>query len=260
MPAIRKCATVFVGIAGWTLPRIVRGRFPSEGSSLQRYAARLPVVEVNSSFYRPHRPATYGRWADSVPARFRFSVKVPKTITHAARLIDTGPLLDAFLTQVSSLGPRLGCLLVQLPPGLAFDSAIAGAFFAVLRDRFAGLIALEPRHPTWFTSGGERLLVGHRITRVAADPAVSPSAGEPGGSAGFRLLPLARVATNYFRAMNRFILSDSLQKSSGTRVRGENHLLHLRQYGARPSEPKCARPSCDRAVVAPLAKVWRNRR
>jgi uncharacterized protein YecE (DUF72 family) len=181
MPAIRKCATVFVGSAGWALPRIVRDRFPSVGSGLRRYAAKLPAVEVNSSFYRPHRSATYARWADSVPASFRFSVKVPKTITHVARLIDTGPLLDPFLAQVASLGPRLGCLLVQLPPGLAFDSAVAGIFFAVLRDRYAGLIALEPRHATWFTSDAEHLLVAHRITRVAADPAISPSTGEPGG-------------------------------------------------------------------------------
>jgi uncharacterized protein YecE (DUF72 family) len=181
MPATRKCATVLVGSAGWALPRIARDRFPSEGSGLQRYAAKLPAVEVNSSFYRPHRPVTYARWADSVPAPFRFSVKVPKTITHAARLIDTGPLLDAFVAQVSSLGSRLGCLLLQLPPGLAFDSDVAGAFFVALRDRYAGSTALEPRHPTWFTSGAERLLVAHRISRVAADPAISPSAGEPGG-------------------------------------------------------------------------------
>jgi uncharacterized protein YecE (DUF72 family) len=181
LAATRKPATVLVGCAGWTIPRIARYRFPSEGSSLQRYAAKLPAVEINSSFYRSHRPATYARWADGVPAPFRFSVKVPKTITHAARLIDTGRLLDAFVAQVSLLGSRLGCLLVQLPPGLAFDSDVAEAFFVALRGRYAGSTALEPRHPTWFTIDVERLLVAHRISRVAADPAISTSAGEPGG-------------------------------------------------------------------------------
>jgi uncharacterized protein YecE (DUF72 family) len=108
-------------------------------------------------------------------------VKVPKTITHSARLIDTGPLLDTFIAEVSSLGSRLGCLLVQLPPSLAFDGDIAGAFFGVLRDRYAGAIAVEPRHPTWFTPAADRLLVSLQISRVAADPALAPGAVEPGG-------------------------------------------------------------------------------
>ena len=53
---------ILVGCAGWSLhPRIVRDQFPDEGSLLQRYAAKLPIVEINSSFYRPHRAATYAR-------------------------------------------------------------------------------------------------------------------------------------------------------------------------------------------------------
>jgi len=177
-----KDAPILVGCAGWAVPASARDLFPVDGTLLQRYAAKLPAVEINSSFHRPHRPSTYARWADSVPASFCFSVKVPKAITHEARLIGTATLLDAFLGEVSALGPRLGCLLVQLPPSLTFDAAIADAFFGVFRDGYAGMAALEPRHPTWFTSGAERLLVAHRIARVAADPARSLDAGEPGGS------------------------------------------------------------------------------
>jgi uncharacterized protein YecE (DUF72 family) len=191
------CAIV-IGTAGWALPRIAKDRFPTEGSGLQRYAAKLPAVEINSSFYRPHRPATYARWANSVPAPFRFSVKVPKTITHAARLIDTAPLLDAFVSQVSSLGPRLGCLLLQLPPSLAFDSDIVGAFLIQWRNRYAGSTALEPRHPTWFTSGAESLLVAHKVARVAAHPAISPIAAEPGGWPGFLYYRLHGSPRIYF--------------------------------------------------------------
>ena len=183
-PAASKDAQILVGCAGWALPAIARDRFPDEGSILQRYAAKLPAVEINSSFYRPHRPSTYARWADSVPATFRFSVKVPKAITHEARLIGTAALLDACIGEVSALGPRLGCLLVQLPPSLVFDAAIADAFFGALRDRYAGMAVFEPRHPTWFTSDAERLLVAHHVARVAADPAISLEASEPGGWPG----------------------------------------------------------------------------
>ncbi len=56
-----------VGCAGWSLPRAVHEAFGAGDSALQRYATRLPMVEINSSFYRPHQPSTYARWAASVP-------------------------------------------------------------------------------------------------------------------------------------------------------------------------------------------------
>ncbi|MGZ8413013.1 MAG: DUF72 domain-containing protein, partial [Gemmatirosa sp.] len=101
-----------IGTAGWSLPKAEQHAFPGEGTHLERYAARFPAVEINSSFYRPHRPATYARWAASVPADFRFAVKVPRTITHERRLRDVDDLLDAFLGEARGLGASLGCLLV----------------------------------------------------------------------------------------------------------------------------------------------------
>ncbi|MEE7548042.1 DUF72 domain-containing protein, partial [Xanthomonas sp. Kuri4-1] len=129
------------GCAGWSLPAAVRDAFGAGDSVLQRYATRFDAVEINSSFYRPHRPATYARWADSVPADFRFSVKLPRSITHDARLYRTGALLDAFLAEAGALGERLGRLLVQLPPSLAFDPRLASTFFRMLRRRWPGGVA-----------------------------------------------------------------------------------------------------------------------
>ncbi|HEX8830749.1 MAG TPA: DUF72 domain-containing protein [Longimicrobium sp.] len=174
----------FVGCAGWSLPREAQGRFPAEGTHLQRYAARFPAVEINSSFYRPHRPATYARWAESVPDDFRFSVKVPKAITHTAKLADTEALLDAFLGDAAALGAKLGCLLIQLPPKLAFDAETAEAFFRSLRERHEGAVACEPRHATWLTEPAEALLAEWRIARVAADPARAEKDAQPGGWPG----------------------------------------------------------------------------
>ncbi len=170
-----------IGCAGWSLPKEHGDHFPAEGTHLSRYAARFPAVEINSSFYRPHRGATYARWAASVPADFRFSVKVPKAATHERRLVDTSDVLDRFLEEATQLGDRLGPLLVQLPPSLGFSVDVAAAFFAALRDRFDGELALEPRHPSWFEAAADRLVTGYRVARVAADPAVVPAAAEPGG-------------------------------------------------------------------------------
>ena len=175
---------IHLGVAGWSLPREHWPRFPVAGTHLQRYAARLNAVEINSSFYRPHRPQTYQRWAESVPAGFRFSVKVPKTVTHVQRLLGCESLLDEFLGQCLALGDRLGCLLIQLPPSLAYDPVSAEAFMVVLRERYDGFVVLEPRHETWLDA--EALLIEQRIGRVAADPSPITGGDRPGGWPGVR--------------------------------------------------------------------------
>jgi uncharacterized protein YecE (DUF72 family) len=172
---------VFVGCAGWSIRKEHADRFPADGSHLERYARRFPAVEINSSFYRPHRPSTYARWAEETPAHFAFAVKVPKEVTHVLRLAGADEPLARFLGETEALGAKRGPLLVQLPPSLAFDAAVAGAFFDGLRGRFAGLLACEPRHRTWFAPAADALLVRHRVARVAADPAVPPAAATPGG-------------------------------------------------------------------------------
>lgn len=172
---------IHVGVAGWELRREHAEHFPAEGSHLQRYAGRFGAVEINTSFYRPHRPSTYARWAASVPRGFRFSVKLPKTITHAARLVAPEAELDRFLGEAGALGDHLGCLLVQLPPSLEWDAAVARGFFAALRERHDGPVAFEPRHPSWFTAEATLLLCEMRIARVAADPPRHPEDGRPAG-------------------------------------------------------------------------------
>jgi uncharacterized protein YecE (DUF72 family) len=175
-------SSVFVGTAGWSLPRAEQPRFPGEGTHLQRYGRVLAAAEINSSFYRPHRAAVYARWAGSVPEEFRFAVKVPRAITHEHRLRECDTLLDTFLDQVRGLGARLGCLLVQLPPSLRYDASTAAAFLDALRTRHDGAVALEPRHATWFTAAATDLVTAHGVARVAADPAPVPEAATPGGA------------------------------------------------------------------------------
>lgn len=171
----------FIGCAGWSLPRDIQPAFTAQGSHLQRYASRLNAVEINSSFHRPHSRASYERWAASVPPDFRFSVKLPKSITHVSKLVGTGALLDAFLEQAAGLGDRLGCLLVQLPPSLAFAPETAAAFFAALRQRHAGAVALEPRHASWLTPEVDAWLGQRRVARVLADPVRHDGGRAPGG-------------------------------------------------------------------------------
>ena len=174
-----------IGTAGWSIHARYGDHFPPGGSHLERYARVLDAVEINSSFYRPHKRGTYERWAAAVPQGFRFAVKLPKAVTHQARLVGAEALLDAFLDEISGLGGKLGPLLVQLPPSLRFDAVITRDFMAAVRERHAGPIACEPRHPSWFDADADDLLAAFRVARVATDlPAGSPAAGEPGGWRG----------------------------------------------------------------------------
>jgi uncharacterized protein YecE (DUF72 family) len=119
-----------------------------------------------------------------VPADFGFAVKIPKTITHRNKLADCDALVAAFLADVAPLGPRLAVLLVQLPPSLAFDPAVAAPFLGRLARASPCRIACEPRHPSWFEAEADALLAALEVARVAADPARVPAASQPGGWRG----------------------------------------------------------------------------
>jgi uncharacterized protein YecE (DUF72 family) len=181
---------IFIGTAGWCIPRASAHRFGGDGTHLQRYARLLRCAEINSSFHRPHSTATYAKWAACTPPGFRFSVKLPRTITHDEKLRRARLPLERFLHESAGLGKKRGPLLVQLPPSLPFDRRGAATFFDLLRDRYEGAVVCEPRHETWFSAAADALLVRYTVARVAADPGTAPGAGEPGGWNGlvyFRL-------------------------------------------------------------------------
>jgi uncharacterized protein YecE (DUF72 family) len=175
-----------IGTAGWTIPVRDAAAFPEDGSGLERYSAGLDCAEINSSFHRSHQPATWQRWAASVPDGFRFSAKLSKSITHERRLADCAGPLAAALEEMSILGEKLELVLVQLPPSLAYEAPTAAAFFGALRRLWSGAVACEPRHPSWLAAEADSLMVGEGVARVAADPAKAPGFALPGGYGGLR--------------------------------------------------------------------------
>src|SRR5688500_5775942 len=146
-----------IGTAGWSIASRHAEHFTGEGTALQRYAERFNGVEINSSFYRRHRPEPWQRWAASVPAQFRFAVKLPRTITHERRLAECEAPLASFLDEVQALGRKLAVLLVQLPPKFAFDAGLVGEFLGPLTERAPARLACEPRHPSWFEAAADAL-------------------------------------------------------------------------------------------------------
>lgn len=160
-----------IGTAAWSIPKAVADRFAREGSGLTRYASVFAGVEINSTFYRRHKPSTFARWAGSVPDSFRFSVKVPKEITHVRAMTNIGEQFDIFLQDIAPLGEKRGPLLFQLPPSLAFDPEEMARTLETVRDADQGPIVVEVRHKSWASVDAVVLLRKYRIDRVLADPA-----------------------------------------------------------------------------------------
>ena len=208
-------ARIRIGTAGWSLPQALRERFPPGASLLERYAKIFACVEIDSSFHRSHRHSTYERWSESVPEHFAFALKLPKTITHQRRLAACKEDLERFLAESAGLGEKRAILLVQLPPSFAFDSALAGSFFELLRVRDAGLVACEPRHPTWFLPDAEALLVSFEVARVAADPAPAARAASPGGWRGFAYYRWHGSPRTYYSAYDEGALRGLATRVSG---------------------------------------------
>jgi len=163
-----------VGTAGWSIPKTAIDLFPSEGSHLERYSQTLTCVEINSSFYRDHKPQTYSRWARETPDSFVFSVKLSRFFTHQSKLLITDDRLTHVVDGIKHLGSKLSVLLVQLPPKLEFLPDRATPFFSALREAYNGAIALEPRHKSWISEEAISLLNDYSISKVEADPDPCP--------------------------------------------------------------------------------------
>ena len=171
-----------IGLAGWS-EAVSKHRdcFPGSGTGLARYAATLDMVEVNASFYRAVRPETFASWAEQTPEDFRFSVKINRAITHAARLSPGAPLEQA-IEPMLSLGTKLAAMLIQLPPTLALDTDRDGAFLTRLRGLHAGAVAWEPRHPSWADPEATRLLADHGVIRVRTTIPEPDDVHDPAGT------------------------------------------------------------------------------
>ncbi len=189
---------VFIGTAGWSIPRASAHRVADEATHLHRYARVFGCAEINSSFHRPHAAATYAKWAASTPRDFQFAVKLPRSITHDRQLRRARLPLDRFLAETAALRRKRGPLLVQLPPSLVFDAQVAMRFFDLMRSLYDAFIVCEPRHATWFSPRADALLDRYKVARVAADPPPVEGAERPGGWNGMTYFRLHGAPRKYW--------------------------------------------------------------
>jgi uncharacterized protein YecE (DUF72 family) len=158
-PAVR------IGTSGYVYRHWRGGVFYPAGlrarEELAWYAARFSTVELNYPFYRVPTSATFVQWREATPEDFLFAVKVNRVISHLRRLHDVAGPLDEFLGRARELGPKLGPLLVQLPPQMPVDLPRVARFLSMVprEERWA----LEVRHPSWQTADVYELLAEHAV-------------------------------------------------------------------------------------------------
>ena len=193
-----------VGTAGWSIPFACKARVGGTGSQLERYAQALNAVEINTSFYRPHRRVTYEKWALATPLGFRFAVKVPQSISHGSTF-EAGDL-DQFIDESAGLGDKLSIFLIQFPLSKAFDKKEAQGLFGAIRKRTSIALVCEPRHGSWFTPELETWFRRQRISRVAADPCRASKADQPGGRRDLRYFRLHGSPRIYYSPYDEHFL------------------------------------------------------
>ena len=134
--------------AGWGI-FILRAVLPAQ--LLQLYAERLTTVEVNATFYSTPSPETVRRWAEQTPESFQFCPKFPRAVSHSGRLHPHRDEAVDFIQLMQGLGPRLGPLFVQLPPGYGPQQfPDLATFLTEINSSDEVRLAVEVRHPQWF--------------------------------------------------------------------------------------------------------------
>jgi uncharacterized protein YecE (DUF72 family) len=130
-----------IGISGWTYAGW-RGVFYPPGlprNSELAYASRqLNSIEINGTFYSMQRATSFQAWYDATPSHFQFALKGSRFITHMKKLKDVDTALaNFFASGVLLLREKLGPILWQFPPQLAFHE-----------EKFASFLELLPRTTT----------------------------------------------------------------------------------------------------------------
>ena len=142
--------TARIGTSGWSYDHWEHVLYPPGMPGRDRlgaYTARFDTVELNASFYRWPREATFASWRRRLPEGFSLSVKAPRGLTHAKRLYDPDVWIERIARGWHELGDRRAVLLVQLPPNLERDDARLDYFLSALPDWIR--VAVELRHPSW---------------------------------------------------------------------------------------------------------------
>ena len=161
---------LLAGTSGFSYKEWVGEFYPDKLAAkdmLAHYATRLPIVEINNTFYRMPNATLIQGWRSQVPDSFRFAIKVPRRISHIKRLRDCGEELGFLLRALADLSPCLGSLLVQLPPHARCDEAALTGFLHQVPE--GTRVAFEFRNDSWHVPAVFKLLESRNAALVQSE-------------------------------------------------------------------------------------------
>ncbi|MEJ5285776.1 MAG: hypothetical protein CH6_3101 [Candidatus Kapaibacterium sp.] len=189
---------IYIGTSGWAFPNWVGILYPEglpQNKWLNYYSQVFNCVEVNSTFYRLFKPATYSNWLRNVGENFKFIIKIPQEISHKKKLVGVRKDLDDFFDNIEVLKQKIGMLLLQLPPSFNTTLDIFANEIMYIRSKYP--LAVEFRNYYSKNDDVLEILTEQDCTYVNPD---SPQ------------IPLTNIITNrtvYFRLHGRIALHKS---------------------------------------------------
>lgn len=213
-PAAKSSAgTIRVGIGGWVFPPW-RSNFYPEGlaqkSELEYASRHLSAIEINATYHRLQKPASFAKWRDASPPGFVFSVKGSQYVTNRRVLGEAGEAIGRFMASgLAELGPKLGPIVWQFATTKVFDPDDFESFLKLLPAKLDGLAlrhAVEVRHPSFMTPEFLALVRRHGIATVFADSDKYPSFADTSGDFVYARLMMteSKHKTGYPPARIRF--------------------------------------------------------
>lgn len=163
---------IHIGTSGWSY-KDWKGLFYPETLKntdwLSFYANTFSITEINTSFYHLPKKQTVEGWVKKVPARFLFCPKMSRYFTHLKRLHDPEESLEKFFEVFEPMQSKMGPVLLQLPPSLAFNAETTAHLYEVLRQQYKGYtFAMEVRHKSWLEKESLDLMKQYHIAFVIA--------------------------------------------------------------------------------------------
>jgi uncharacterized protein YecE (DUF72 family) len=161
---------VLIGTSGWQYRHWKEAFYPAgvpQKQWLEFYAQRFQIVELNNSFYHLPKAEFFTSWAQRTPSDFIIAAKVSRYLTHIKRLKEPAEPVARFMANASCLGSKLGPVLLQLPPTLQADLPALDETLAQFPDSVR--VAVEFRHPSWFTPETQKLLEAHSAACCLGD-------------------------------------------------------------------------------------------
>ncbi|MBN2274312.1 MAG: DUF72 domain-containing protein [Bacteroidales bacterium] len=166
----------FIGTSGWSYHHWQDIFYPKDikpNRYLEYYITKFDCVELNSSFYHLPQKTTITGWVNRTPETFRFCPKLSRYITHQLRLVNAEEALEKFFGLFEGMESRLGPVLIQLPPGLAYDRSQTFDFLNLLKEHYRQYrFAIEIRNKTWITEDFFELISQYEIAFVIADSGI----------------------------------------------------------------------------------------